>query len=62
MEASELGVGRAGDEGQWEYREMDASDRVGHRVLFPLVRSVLFRSLKGTFCSFPFFFRVFGDL
>ena len=30
--------------------------RVGHRVLFRLVRSVLFRSLKGTFHSFPFFF------
>ena len=26
--------------------------RVGHRVLFCLVRSVLFRSLKGTFRSF----------
>ena len=29
---------------------------------FGTVRSVLFRSLKGAFCSFPFFFRVFGDL
>ena len=30
--------------------------RVGHRVLFRSVCSVLFRSLKGTFRSFPFFF------
>ena len=36
--------------------------RVGHRVLFCSVRSVLFRSLKGTFRSFPFFFQFFGDL
>ena len=36
--------------------------RVGHRVLSRSVRSVLFRSLKGTFQSFPFLFRVFGDL
>ena len=36
--------------------------RVGHRVLFRSVHSVLFSSLKGTFRSFPFFFRVFGDL
>ena len=36
--------------------------RVGHRVLFCSVHSVLFRSLKRTFCSFPFFSRVLGDL
>ena len=45
--------------------EADAMSKeagVGHRVLFRLVRSVLFSSLKGMFCSFPFFFRVFGDL
>ena len=36
--------------------------RVGHWVLFCSVASVLFCSLKGMFRSFPFFFRVFGDL
>ena len=36
--------------------------RVGHRILFRSVRSVLFRSLKEMFRSFPFFFRVFSDL
>ena len=36
--------------------------RVGHRVLFRLVSSVLFRSLKRLFRSFPFFFRFFCNL
>ena len=34
----------------------------GHCLLFCLVRSVLLRSFKGTFTSFPLFFWVFGDL
>ena len=47
---------------QYSYLDLFAGIRVGHRVLFRLLRSVLFRSLKRMFCSFPFFFRIFGDL
>ena len=32
--------------------------RNGHRVLFRSVRSILFRSFKGMFRSFPFFFEL----
>ena len=46
----------------WDSREHCVLHRVGHCVLFRSVRSVLFHSLKGTFHSFLFFFRVFGDL